>query len=198
MDGEGEGNKDCYAYTRGFSRPPPFHTQALTHTTHILLPRTASKYTYDARIALCDAWKSRLSFVLDWITLSRAWRATKARRSSRLAVLRPSDEKERRRRPDIDITYLHVEKRGGGGQRPTAVRHSYGVRQHGVGQRRGRRHRVRVMRAGKGTQHRTSVVPGSTVYGGAVVTSRPRERCPGYVDPPHGGVRRDVAECIMM
>ena len=70
---------------------------------------------YDARIALCDEWKSRFSFVLDWITLSRAWCATRARRSSRLAVLRPPDEKERRRpdNPDIDITCFRREEEGG-------------------------------------------------------------------------------------
>ena len=73
---------------------------------------------YDTRIALCDEWKSRFSFVLDWITLSRAWCATRARRSSRLAVLRPPDEKERRRpdNPDIDITCFRREEEGGGGQ----------------------------------------------------------------------------------
>ena len=136
---------------------------------------------YDARIALCDEWKSRFSFVLDWITLSRAWCATRARRSSRLAVLRPPDEKERRRpdNPDIEITcYREEEGGGGGGGQPlgtaTVCRGAWFV-----GQRRGRRRRVHVMRAGEGTQHRASVVPGSTLWwsrGHVVPTARRRVR----------------------
>jgi hypothetical protein len=43
-----------------------------------------------------------------------------------LAVLRPSDEKERRRRPDIDITCLEKRARGGA-TAVRQVRHSYTV-----------------------------------------------------------------------